>query len=428
MLKRMAHDAGTTSSKQRVSRVSYECKKCHKVVFSKSHKQFHDEVHRSSRHACSQCNKTYVHMRDLELHRKVHDAERHHCTRCTVSFDTAKLLQEHKESKHTPKEKFACELCPLKFTLKGNLTKHFLVHKANQSFSCEECGKTFLRKNALKHHLLSHRAKGYQCQTCGKEFIDVRNLERHLKTHSRLKGFKCSICGVTSTRRDNIVRHAKSFHPDSDLKLIVHANNNIHSGQIDAIKREAHASAKPETSKSANRISVIQVIGTPKTPITLSHKQDEPMQANVKSPMRDTSHLTALANVRQESAKASFNARLDNLEIYRKILKRATIASSNSSQNMPAETVQFNVQTNDSDTDKRHSLASDDLDKYNKPNEEYSASDCASGNVSSDLNEMNTSPTDGLVSINNFCEVHWRKRTSQYFITNRKVQTDHSIV
>ncbi|KFB42687.1 AGAP005274-PA-like protein [Anopheles sinensis] len=429
--------AAKTSSNQPSSRTSYECKTCRKTVYSKSHKQFHDEIHRTTRHACVRCGKSYMHKRDLELHRKTHDASgRHYCTRCTASFETGEQLQAHKETKHTSKEKFACKQCPLQFTLKGNLKKHLVVHNGNRSYACTECEKTFLRPNALKHHMLSHRVKGYQCKSCGKEFIDARNLERHLKTHSNLRGYKCAICGVSSTRRDNIVRHAKSFHPEGDLKQIVLANGSITGGHVEAIKREAQKSAKPSPmAVQTNRISVIQIVGTPKTPIDVQkHTEDRPNSNETSStsePMVVATGSPAVA-ARQEVSKSMFTTRLDNLEIYRKILKPATTHSSSSSiGNGNTNSINgSNISTAQTEAgqsgDSNHNMSpcpprptpieiSSNACKQNAQPGGHSSLDAGIGTTPNTPNGG-----AGLGSINNFCEVHWRKRTSQHFITSSK--------
>uniref|UniRef100_A0A182FD15 C2H2-type domain-containing protein n=1 Tax=Anopheles albimanus TaxID=7167 RepID=A0A182FD15_ANOAL len=402
-------------------RQSYDCGTCSKTVFSKSHKRFHDEVHRSARYACEVCSKTYLHKRDLELHStKAHDS-RYHCTRCKDSFVTVVQLQAHKDEKHAPKEKFSCHLCPLQFTLKGNLTKHLIVHKGERSYVCSDCGKAFLRPNALKHHALSHRTKRYQCQSCGKEFVDARNLERHLKTHSKLKGYKCSLCGVTSTRRDNIVRHAKSLHPDSDLKQIVLPNGSVTGGQVEAIKREAQNSAKPAPPVApvqANRISVIQVVGKPKEPI---------IQPTERRSISDGESRTVTA----KPPDIPNVVRPDHLELYRKILKPA---ANNGSSSVTSINIGGNLNANSTPSLEGGQLPAENNACTHTPHASptSAAEHATSASTRPTINESGGTAggaaSNGLGSINNFCEVHWRKRTSQHFITNSRAQSDQGII
>lgn len=270
------------------------------------------------------------------------------------------------------------------FGLKGNLTKHAkIIHSKEKLFKCDQCGKAFYRNNALKFHMLNHRSRDFQCKTCQKEFVDARNLERHLKTHVTAKEFRCDICGISSSRKDNILRHARSFHPECDIEKVV-LKTEI-PDQLDAIKKDAKQSnkstpkktvAKPAEVPISNRISVIQVVGKPK-PLETPKPAAVPL-------------IVAAGPAKTEPLPKPF-PKVDPLEIYRKILN-----PSNDDDDREESNLQLPIPRSPSTVDpvKTTSIT---------PTQASASVNTASAN--------NTNNS----SINNFTEVHWRKRTSQIY-------------
>ncbi|XP_062540196.1 zinc finger protein 91-like [Armigeres subalbatus] len=367
----------------------FKCDHCDRTFSTKSHKTFHEENHSGQRLQCTQCDKTYQHQRDLDLHKREHSSSaislQAKCNRCAQQFESKQALAQHKRMQHTATKRFKCDQCDMTFGLKGNLTKHAkIIHSKEKLFKCDQCGKTFYRNNALKFHMLNHRSKNFQCKTCHKEFVDARNLERHLKTHATEKEFKCDICGISSSRKDNILRHAKSFHPDCDINKVV-LKSEIPE-QLDAIKKDAKQSSKsaPKVIESrfttepsiSNRISVIQVVGKPK-PLSIP---------------KPTMSITAPSGSKSiETLPKPPPPKVDPLEIYRKILKPS----------------------NDDDED----VVINKPPPSNEPAKTNSSSTQASA-VSVNNNTSTAISGGNNSSINNFTEVHWRKRTSQIYATN----------
>ncbi|XP_053696730.1 gastrula zinc finger protein XlCGF52.1-like [Sabethes cyaneus] len=369
----------------------FKCVHCERTFSSKSHKVFHEESHQERRLPCKHCHKTYQHQRDLDLHLQEHNASViFRCNKCSDSFSSLLALTKHKKS-HSVLKRYKCDQCELTFSLKGNLVKHIKVlHSRKKQFSCDQCVKTFYRNNALQFHMLSHQLRNYQCKTCHKEFVDARNLERHLKTHASLKEFQCDICGISSSRKDNIIRHAKSFHPESDLSKIVQRGEV--GNQLDSIKLDARQSKKSQQTEShpsmqsanTNRVSVIKVIGIPK-------------------PLGHTATMTNRFNESDERKSQPAPkpvTKIDPLEIYRKILQPS------------AEDDEDSLEVADQrQTPPQTITPAEAIIEPPAPSSEATAVSAANTNNSG----SNNSP-----SINNFSEVHWRKRTSQIFTNSSR--------
>ncbi|XP_055632032.1 gastrula zinc finger protein XlCGF52.1 [Toxorhynchites rutilus septentrionalis] len=357
----------------------FKCYHCDRTFSSKSHKMFHEEIHRSQRLPCKQCDKSYQHQRDLDIHMREHETNTvHKCNKCLEHFESQVALLRHKR-KHAEIKRFECDQCEMTFSLKGNLTKHAnIIHAKKKLFKCDQCDKTFYRNNALKFHKLNHTQRSFQCNSCAKVFVDSRNLERHLKTHIALKEFKCDLCGISSSRKDNILRHAKSFHSEYDPNKIVHRSEL--GVQLTSIKKDAQQSQSlPENNSVSkpmevisNRISVIQVVGTPKS----LNKSSSVISQNV---------------ITKSEPPPKSVPKVDPLEIYRKILRPSN---------------------EDDEEYIQSSSTSARSDEFLIPTTTQTPSAAVAADVNSSLNNIS--------SINNFSEVHWRKRKSQIFTNSTR--------
>ena len=113
----------------------------------------------------------------------------------------------------------ACEICGTTFWHKwslasalANRSRHMReVHKSPQSFSCNECGKTFTRKDKLKDHVKnvhSDNKESFPCTQCEKTFSRKDNLQRHVKdTHKGEQRFECPKCPEDFSRSGNLKKH-----------------------------------------------------------------------------------------------------------------------------------------------------------------------------------------------------------------------------
>ncbi|XP_058449147.1 gastrula zinc finger protein XlCGF52.1 [Malaya genurostris] len=376
----------------------FKCHTCERTFSSKSHKTFHEESHQGRRLSCDRCDKTYQHKRDLDLHLREHDAnEVHTCNKCPESFTTPQALMKHRRS-HSDKIRFTCAHCDLSFSLKGNLVKHVKVlHSKEKRYPCGQCGKSFYRNNALKFHMLNHQVRNYQCRTCKKEFVDARNLERHMKIHLSLKEFRCDICGISSSRKDNIIRHAKSFHPETNPSNVV--LRGTLGDHLNVIKQDAQLSIKspqeiePSVTKpDSNRVSVIQVIGVPK-------------------PLEINNIITKEPITRKVDQSSKPTCKVDPLEIYRKILK-PSIDDDDEKNDDDDDDDEDDDDVSDKNQELPRTSVSSDASKHQPP--PVMRTGVATANTN------NSSSSNNFASINNFSEVHWRKRTSQIFTNSTR--------
>ena len=87
---------------------------------------------------------------------------------------------------------------------------------ASQSFSCNNCGKSFETDEYLVRHIRKHLCAPFGCTNCGKLFNWLASLYRHLKQLDKCKsketgksGFDCKYCGDEFQDGEQLYHHMK---------------------------------------------------------------------------------------------------------------------------------------------------------------------------------------------------------------------------
>ena len=58
---------------------------------------------------------------------------------------------------HTKVKAHECDICKKKFSLKGNLVKHFRIHLGEKPYGCAKCEKWFTQVSTRDKHIRTHK-------------------------------------------------------------------------------------------------------------------------------------------------------------------------------------------------------------------------------------------------------------------------------
>jgi len=113
-------------------------------------------------------------------------------------------------SDFTWEKPFQCDVCYKKFTRKGNLDQHILIHTGEKPFECEVCNKRFRLKQGLDQHILIHTGeKPFECKVCNKRFRLKQGLDQHILVHTGKKPFECEVCNKRFRLKNTLDIHIR---------------------------------------------------------------------------------------------------------------------------------------------------------------------------------------------------------------------------
>uniref|UniRef100_A0A674F806 Oocyte zinc finger protein XlCOF8.4-like n=1 Tax=Salmo trutta TaxID=8032 RepID=A0A674F806_SALTR len=194
------------------SRKTHHCSDCGEMFALKTDLQRHVTLYKKRLSECRFCRIRYDSTCTLTAHILLcHSGKPCTCPVCGKTFQLKGDLSKHMMI-HTREKLFKCD-CGKRFNRKENLTVHMVTHTGEKPFICVDCGKSFNQKGNLRNHKLTHTGeKSFSCDDCGKSFNHKGSLKMHILTHTGEKPFSCGDCGKSFTQKSSLLTHVKEFH------------------------------------------------------------------------------------------------------------------------------------------------------------------------------------------------------------------------
>ena len=169
--------------------------------------------HKTRSYKCQNCGKRERSVRELnDHHRQAHPPLL--CSDCNKIFYVPSTFQLHLYE-HQKDNKVICETCGKKFSFKGQLDQHRIVHRSIKTHKCmaKNCDRWFMRKADLKVHTATHDKKEYTCEHCASFKTSLKKYwKEHMKGHDDILPYACSICKKRFLYRQQVSRHKAKDH------------------------------------------------------------------------------------------------------------------------------------------------------------------------------------------------------------------------
>ncbi|XP_056329473.1 gastrula zinc finger protein XlCGF67.1-like [Danio aesculapii] len=114
---------------------------------------------------------------------------------------------------------YTCPHCEKSFNQTGHLRDHIRIHTGEKPYTCQQCGKRFIHSGHLRDHMRIHTGeKPHTCSHCGKSFTQKAHYTVHLRVHTGEKPYTCPHCGKSFSRRGHYTDHLRFYSGNSCQK------------------------------------------------------------------------------------------------------------------------------------------------------------------------------------------------------------------
>lgn len=211
--------------------------------------------------SCDICGAKFRTRNNVYAHKKVHEGKKpFKCPCCEKCFTLKNTLDQHLVT-HDDFRPYLCDLCGFSTKFQSHLTAHKRTHTGDM-FKCDhpKCDYQSPKRSQLKAHMKIHLGiRSFTCVECGKSFIEKSHLKRHMLIHLPDKPYKCVFCDYGANRKDKLKYHME----------------HTHNGNAD--KKQKGRKKKPKASPLPDAIYVHRLKNTDHTGYTI---QAVPMEPN----------------------------------------------------------------------------------------------------------------------------------------------------
>ena len=130
--------------------------------------------------------------------------------------DSKKFIKDEKSEEKFDGTRGICDICKIEFPIGQTFRDHKKKHD-QRSFSCLNCGKSFIGNIKFRAHMRQYQL--FTCQGCGKD-IQTRNKSRHLiicqlkkeETKPKNENYVCNFCEYNTLHKSNLKKHINCMH------------------------------------------------------------------------------------------------------------------------------------------------------------------------------------------------------------------------
>ncbi|XP_033230591.1 gastrula zinc finger protein XlCGF71.1-like [Belonocnema kinseyi] len=151
----------------------FKCPVCPKDFLQFSNLKEHMRIHPEFKpFECQLCKERFSKNCDLSTHMLAHE-------KSLVSLSD---LRSEKKKKINKNKQYVCTICGQKFRDKSCRNVHMRHHNGERVIDCDFCRRKFTTKGYLARHMIIHSKSvaEHSCQICRQSFLRIVTLKRHM--------------------------------------------------------------------------------------------------------------------------------------------------------------------------------------------------------------------------------------------------------